>query len=59
MSVSTLGMYLLSETLSVLWYGAKSKSVDVMCIYTDAGCAAEHPLLSLCLDDMSMPENAD
>ena len=50
MFVLTLGMYLLSETLSVLWYGAKSKSIDVMCVYTDADCAAEHPLLSLCLD---------
>lgn len=40
---------------SVVW--RKSKSV-VMCVYPDADCAAEHPLLSLCLDYVT-PENAD
>lgn len=52
-------MYLLSETLSDLWYRAKSKSINLMYVDVDTDFGVEKSLLSLCPDYMSVPENAD
>lgn len=55
----TLWMYSLSETLSDLWNGANSKSINLTYVYVDTSFEVDADLWSLCLDYMFIPENAD